>query len=244
MTEVLLIGIGTGDPGHLTLAAIEAINAADLILIPDKGPAKAGLAAVRRTILERVLTRPVPQAAFTVPERAREGDYARRVEDWHAAVARAWAEAIAAAQPAPARVALLVWGDPGLYDSTLRIAARLGLQPRVVPGITSLQALTAAHAIPLNTLGGEVLITTGRRLRERGWPARAETLAVMLDEGRAWEAIDPEGVTIWWGAALGLPWQALAAGPLAATAPRIVALREAIRAAQGWVMDIYLMRRG
>ncbi len=32
-----LIGIGCGDPEQLTLSAIRAINAADLILIPRKG---------------------------------------------------------------------------------------------------------------------------------------------------------------------------------------------------------------
>ncbi|MCX7646850.1 MAG: precorrin-6A synthase (deacetylating) [Rhodobacteraceae bacterium] len=243
MTEVLLIGIGAGDAGHLTLAAIEAINSADLILVPDKGAEKADLAAVRRSILERVLTRPVPQAVFRVPVRDRAGDYAAGVEAWHAAVAAAWAAAIAARRPAPARVALLVWGDPALYDSSLRIAARLGLAARVVPGITSLQALCAAHAVPLNTVGGAVLITTGRRLRAEGWPAGVESLAVMLDEGGAYAALDPEGITIWWGACLGLPWQALEAGPLAEAAPRIAAARAAIRAAHGWVMDVYLMRR-
>ncbi|MCA3862067.1 MAG: hypothetical protein IOB81_25890, partial [Burkholderia sp.] len=47
------------------------------------------------------------------------------------------------------RLALLVWGDPALYDSSLRIAERLQagglpLRVRVVPGLTSLQLLTAA----------------------------------------------------------------------------------------------------
>jgi precorrin-6A synthase len=32
-----LIGIGCGDPDQLTLSAIRAVNAADLILIPRKG---------------------------------------------------------------------------------------------------------------------------------------------------------------------------------------------------------------
>ena len=40
----------------------------------------------------------------------------------------------------------------------------------MVPGITSLQALCAAHAIPFNAVGAPVVVTTGRRLREGGWP--------------------------------------------------------------------------
>ena len=68
---------------------------------------------------------------------------------------------------------MLVWGDPSLYDSSLRIVDRLrddglDIRVRVIPGITSLQALTAAHAIPLNRLGAPVLITTGRQVRGAG----------------------------------------------------------------------------
>ena len=51
-----LIGIGCGDPEQLTLAAIRAINAADLILIPRKGSEKSELADLRRTICADVLT--------------------------------------------------------------------------------------------------------------------------------------------------------------------------------------------
>ena len=50
MMTLSLIGIGCGDPGQLTRAAIGAINAADLVLIPRKGSAKSDLADLRRTI--------------------------------------------------------------------------------------------------------------------------------------------------------------------------------------------------
>ena len=147
--------------------------------------------------------------------------------------------------PQAREVVLLVWGDPSLYDSTLRIAARLRPAPklRVVPGITALQALTAAHAIPLNTVNGPVTITTGRRLRDHGWPEGAETVAVMLDGECSFLGLAPEGVRIWWGACLGMANQVLDAGPLAEAGPRIVAARAEARAAHGWIMDIYLLRR-
>jgi precorrin-6A synthase len=139
----------------------------------------------------------------------------------------------------------MVWGDPSLYDSTLRIAARLpGVSTEVIPGITSLQVLTAAHAIPLNALAAPVIITTGRRLRETGWPAVADSIAVMLDSGGAFTTLDPEGVTIWWGAYVGMPQQALIHGPLAEVSDRILATRARLRAEHGWIMDIYLLRRG
>lgn len=245
MTTLWLIGIGTGNPDHVTGQAIRALNGADLILIPRKGEAKSDLADLRRQILSQVLTAPVPVADYDVPTRADQDDYLGAVNDWHDAIARVWTETIAAHRPDAANVALMVWGDPSLYDSTLRIAARLsGLTVRVIPGITSLQALTAAHAIPLNTLAAPVTITTGRQLRDHGWPDGATTLAVMLDKGGAFTAIDPADTQVWWGAYVGMPEQTLIHGPLTEVAEHILATRARLRAEHGWIMDIYLLRRG
>lgn len=245
MTTLWLIGIGTGNPDHVTGQAIRALNGADLILIPRKGEAKSDLADLRRQILSQVLTAPVPVAHYDVPTRADQDDYLGAVNDWHDAIAQVWTATIAAHRPDAANVALMVWGDPSLYDSTLRIAARLsGLTVRVIPGITSLQALTAAHAIPLNTLAAPVTITTGRQLRDHGWPDGATTLAVMLDKGGAFTAIDPADTQVWWGAYVGMPEQTLIHGPLTEVAEHILATRARLRAEHGWIMDIYLLRRG
>ncbi|MFC3084473.1 precorrin-6A synthase (deacetylating) [Tabrizicola soli] len=245
MITLSLIGIGTGNPDHVTGQAIRALNAADLILIPRKGEAKSDLADLRRQILSQVLTAPVPVADYDVPQRADQDDYLGAVNDWHDAIAQTWAETIAAHRPDAANVALMVWGDPSLYDSTLRIAARLpGLGVRVIPGITSLQALTAAHAIPLNTLAAPVTITTGRQLRDHGWPEGATTLAVMLDKGGAFTSIAAEDTEIWWGAYVGMPEETLIHGPLAEVSGHILATRARLRKEHGWIMDIYLLRRG
>ncbi|MGE8134083.1 precorrin-6A synthase (deacetylating) [Novosphingobium subterraneum] len=248
MIDLALIGIGTGNPEHLTAEAVRAMNEADLILLPDKGSAKSDLIDLRRTICDHALTRPVRVVEFDMPVRDARPDYARAVDDWHAAIAAAWRAQISAHLPAGGRLALLVWGDPSLYDSTLRIAERLEaggqpLQVRVVPGLTSIQLLTAAHAIPLNPLAGAVTITTGRLLRAHGWPAQADTVVVMLDAGCAFEVLEPAGVSIWWGAYLGMAQETLIHGPLAEAAPRIAARRAELRARHGWIMDVYLMRK-
>lgn len=243
MTTLHLIGIGTGNPEHVTGQAIRALNGADLILIPRKGQAKSDLAEVRELILSRVLTRAVPVAAYDVPSRADQDDYLGAVNDWHDAIAGVWAETIAA-HPGASNIALMVWGDPSLYDSTLRIAARLaGVHVKVIPGITSLQALTAAHAIPLNTLAAPVTITTGRNLRDHGWPTGATTLAVMLDKGGAFTVLPPD-TEIWWGAYVGMPEETLIHGPLTQVSEEILSTRARLRAQHGWIMDIYLLRRG
>jgi precorrin-6A synthase len=242
-----LIGIGCGDPEQLTLAAIGAINAADLILIPRKGEEKTDLAELRREICARVLTsRTTKLIEFDLPVRdaARE-DYRGGVDDWHDAVAAVWSREIKAHIGAGSRVAFLIWGDPSLYDSSLRIARRLEQLPeiKVIPGVTTLQALCAAHAIPLNEIGAPFLVTTGRQLREKGWPEGVTTVAVMLDGGTAFQSLDPDGLQIWWGAYLGMPQQIIFSGPLAETGARIVEARAEARQRHGWIMDCYILKR-
>ncbi len=243
MISLDLIGIGTGNPDHLTLAGVRALREADLILLPRKGDEKSDLADLRRQICAAHLPDLSRVVEFDLPRRDAHAAYLDAVNDWHDAIAACWKAAIDAHLPRGGRVALLVWGDPSLYDSTLRIAARLGITPRVIPGVTSLSVLTAAHAIPLNDLGAPVVITTGRRLRETGWPAGADAVAVMLDPGGAFTNLDPAGVTIWWGAYLGMPHQALIHGPLADVSGQILDTRAALRARHGWIMDIYLLHR-
>jgi precorrin-6A synthase len=243
LTDLWLIGIGTGNPAHVTLEARQALRDAALVLVPRKGPDKADLADLRHAILNACGSR-APVAEFDMPVRDESRPYLERVRHWHDEIAALWTRAIATARP-QGPVALLVWGDPGLYDSTLRIAARLDPRPRVrvVPGISALQALTAAHAIPFNAVNGAVTVTTGRRLRDFGWPAGTDTVVVMLDGELSFQRLDPAGIEIWWGAFLGLPNQLLEAGPLAQAGPRIVAARAAARARHGWIMDTYLLLR-
>lgn len=246
MPVLTLIGIGTGNPEHLTLQAIRALNRADLVLIPRKGADKADLAETRRAICTEMLTNPETRLAeFDLPSRDETiADYRARVEAWHDAIAACWRREIARHPRPPARVALLVWGDPALYDSTLRIAARLPeFAVEVIPGITAIQGLTAAHAMVLNEIGAPFTVTTGRRLRDHGWPPGSDTLVVMLDGGCAFQSLDPAGISIWWGAYVGMKEEILRAGPLAKIGPEIVAVRAAARARHGWIMDIYILRR-
>ena len=54
MYDLTLIGIGTGNPDHVTYQGAEAIRSADLILIPRKGENKADLAGLREDIISQV----------------------------------------------------------------------------------------------------------------------------------------------------------------------------------------------
>ncbi|MEO0938845.1 MAG: precorrin-6A synthase (deacetylating) [Pseudomonadota bacterium] len=242
MTELWLIGIGTGNPAHLSLEGQRALREAKTVLLPRKGTGKEDLAEVREAILVEAETN-AQIISFEMPVRDEALPYSERVEAWHDEIARRWATALQGAEDGP--VALLVWGDPGLYDSTLRIADRLVPKPkvRVIPGITALQALTAAHAIPFNTVNGAVTVTTGRRVRDHGWPDDADTVVVMLDGLCSFQHLDPTSLHIWWGGFLGMAEQVLEAGPLADTTAKIIETRAAARARHGWIMDTYLLRR-
>ncbi len=241
--HLTLIGIGTGNPDHLTRQAMRAMQSAGLILLPRKGESKADLADLRRAILADVAPNS-PIAEFDLPVRDESiADYPTRVNAWHDAIAKVWAQTIA--QHRADDVALLVWGDPALYDSTLRIAARLKPAPEisVIPAVTSITAMTAAHAIALNDIGAPFTVTTGRQLREGGFPAGVNTAVVMLDGETSFTALPPDGITIYWTAYAGMENEISLSGPLAETAPQIIEARAAARAAHGWIMDIYLLRR-
>lgn len=242
-----LIGIGCGSPGHLTRAAIAAINGADLILIPRKGEAKTELAELRRMICAAVLTNPATRIVeFDVPVReTNDQGYLETVDRWHTAIGAVWVAAINGAPEPRGHVAMLIWGDPSLYDSSLRIARRLTPVPEieVIPGITAIEALCAAHAISLNEVGKAFVVTTGRNLVKSGWPTGVDTVVVMLDGSASFQSIAPDHVHIWWGAYLGMPGEILIAGPLREVAPQIVAARDEARSKRGWIMDTYLLRR-
>ena len=117
------------------------------------------------------------------------------------------------------------------------------LEIEVVPGISSLQVLAAAHRTSLTRVGRPLLVTTGRRLADGGMPEGVGDVAVMLDGRAAFATIDPTGLDIFWGAHLGSADQVLVAGELGEIADEVVAARAAARAARGWVMDTYLLRR-
>lgn len=251
MKNVLIVGIGTGNPEHLTIQAINALNKANVLFIPTKGEAKAQLAGIRRDIVSRYVTRPDSRVMeFAVPVRhTADRSYNQSVDQWHAAIATAYERLLLEELQEDQTGAFLVWGDPMLYDSTIRIIERVRALETVVfdysviPGITSIQTLAASHRIPLNLVGKPVEITTGRRLAE-SFPQKSETAVVMLDGEQAFMKIDDPDARIYWGAYLGTEQEIVISGRLADVKDDILASRAAARARHGWIMDIYLLQKG
>jgi precorrin-6A synthase len=241
--RIHVIGIGAGDPDHVTAQAVRALNDTQVFFAMDKGEAKRDLVALRRQICERFIREPGYRfVELADPPRAKDAEYRQAVSDWHSARAAVWADAIERELAPDGVGAFLAWGDPSLYDSTLRIldavAARVEISYDVIAGITAIQALTARHRIPLNDISEPVLITTGRRLAADGL---AGTAVVMLDGDCAFRTCPPQ-TRIWWGAYLGTPNELLMSGTVGEVGERIVAMRAQARARHGWIMDTYLLR--
>jgi precorrin-6A synthase len=251
MRHILIVGIGSGNPEHMTVQAINALNSADVLFIPTKGAAKTELADVRREICARYVTNPKSRMVeYAVPVRkTAERTYGQSVDGWHAAITAIYERLFLSELPEDGVGAFLVWGDPMLYDSTIRIiervrsAGRVTFDYSVIAGITSLQALCAAHRIPLNLVGKPVEITTGRRLGET-FPERSETSVVMLDGEQAFAKIDDPDAMIYWGAYLGTSDEIVIAGNLLEKKQEILETRASAREKHGWIMDIYLLRKG
>jgi len=148
----MIIGIGAGDPGFVTLAAVEAMKRAQVIFMPDKGEEKAGLNRVRLQMLQRFVDKPLYRLVdFEIPERRKAAtpEYRESIEAWRAKVEAAYRKLFTEDLGEDETGAFLVFGEPALYDGTLRILKEMqangwGFDLQVIPGISAPQALAVA----------------------------------------------------------------------------------------------------
>ena len=251
MNNIYLIGIGTGNPDHLTLEAKNLIETSDLILLPNKGSEKSDLLDLRRFICKQISKKSsLSIREFSMPIRDETNkNYLSRVDQWHKEIATCWSNAIKEFRRQEKvlnlNIALLIWGDPSLYDSSLRIADRLEPKPkiRVFAGITSIQALTAAHKIPINDVGQPFTVTTGRKLRECGFPLGVKTAAVMLDGECSFRSLQEPKLYIYWGAYLGMENELILEGWVEEVSKKIIETRAKARNLNGWIMDSYILQK-
>lgn len=249
--QVLLIGIGAGDPDYVTNQAALAIRELDVLFIVTKEEEKDDLVNARREVVDRYRD---DDDYHTVelrdPERPWKDTphYADAVAHWRHQRVELWEAAIAENLAAGETGGFLVWGDPSLYESTLAIVdevqarGKAQFEYEVLPGVSSIHALTARHKIPLNRQGGAVQITPARLLGA-GIPAGANDVVVMLDPSTTFARLDPHGIEIFWGAYLGTADELLIAGPLADVRDEIVRVRAEAKERKGWIFDTYLLRR-
>jgi len=250
--RLTIIGIGAGDPEHVTVQAIKALNAADVLFLVTKAADQQELVDLRREIIARYVEGPAHRIVEVGdPERRRGASSAQQrsaVEEWRAQRSAQYERLLRTELADGEAGAFLAWGDPSLYESTLTIvrdiAARDGadLVYDVVPGISAVSALAARHRVPLNRVGGAVHVTTGRRLAG-GLPPGADDVVVMLDPSLACKELVDEELDIYWGAYLGTEDEILLSGPLREVVGEIERVRAAARERKGWMFDTYLLRR-
>jgi precorrin-6A synthase len=230
--------------------AINALNQVDVFFMMDKGEEKEDLLRLRREICERYITDKsyrIIESADPVRDRT-SASYAPAVEAWHEQRAAIYERLIEKELGEGECGAFLIWGDPCLYDSTLRIIERVAakgsvaFEYEVIPGISSVQALAARHRIALNRIGKSIHITTGRNIA-KGLPNTLGDVVVMLDAECSFKnAKDPE-IDIYWGAYIGTEDEILVSGNLPEVMHDIEKRRGEAKTRKGWIMDTYLLRK-
>jgi precorrin-6A synthase len=250
MRKVCVIGIGVGNPDYITVQAINALNEVDVFFMLDKGEEKKDLIRFRKEICERYIKNKSYKIVETTdPPRQRAApSYEPAVQAWHEQRATLYEHLIGKELGEDDCGAFLIWGDPSLYDSTLRIIDQIiargavAFEFEVIPGISAIQALAARHRISLNRIGRSIHITTGRKIAE-GLPDNVDDIIVMLDADCSFKLINASDIDIYWGAYIGTEDEILLAGNLREIAHDIERVRAEAKARKGWIMDTYLLRR-
>jgi precorrin-6A synthase len=255
MRTLRVIGVGPGDPRQVTIEAIDAMQGVDAFFLLDKessrgnAAVKHSLLGIRHQICERYIRSGAARfvAVDDPPRDPDPVDYSAEVRRWHSARAARIERALAVEIDDDGVAGILVWGDPALYDSTLRIVdeirrrGQLELRVEVIPGVTSASALTAAHQILANRIGEPIHVTTGRRLADTPEGVAANQIVMLDGDCTFLRTADPTD-RIWWGAYLGTPDQILIAGTVGDVGEQIAQTRAEARERLGWIMDIYLLR--
>jgi precorrin-6A synthase len=241
--KVYLIGIGPGDPKYLTLEAVEVIKRLNTFLIPLKKGDKEELTKIRKKVIEFCR----PDKNFEIielefPERKKSTFYKESVEEWR----NKKAEIILKAMERVNEAGFLVVGDPGLYDGHIeifkKIQKQIPLEIEVIPGISSINVLSAKHKISLNKIAGTIIITTPRGLRKL--KEISSNTVVLLDNYETFRLFKDKKLKIYWGAYLGTKKEALFSGWLTECFEKLIEIRRSLKEKHGWIMETYLLTDG
>lgn len=144
------IGVGPGDPELITVKAINALRACDVILVPATEASGAGAGRAEKIIVAACpdIAPRISRVPFSMADRS--GVTRRRAQAWQTS-ATAAIEAFASGAH---QVGFATIGDPSIYSTFSYLAGtvreHLGeLDVEVVPGIMAMQALAASSLTPL-----------------------------------------------------------------------------------------------
>ena len=170
-SALTLVGVGPGDPALLTVAAIEAIEAATVVAYPVAREGGKGMAVSIASRWIRAEQRQLP-LIFPMVMAAEP-----RQQAWREA-----SDQLAAAVAAGELVVFLCQGDASLFATSSYLLLALKTHHpecpvRIVPGVTAVAAAAAAGAWPLAMQQEQLLVLPT--------PDQASKLEILLDEAAA-----------------------------------------------------------
>ncbi|MEU4169543.1 precorrin-2 C(20)-methyltransferase [Streptomyces sp. NPDC026665] len=211
-SKLIGVGVGPGDPELVTVKGVNALRAADVVVVPvmaaPNGEDGGERGRAEATVLHYVPEQKVVRVVFALNERS---DRERREAAWDAA-----GERVAGLLGRHGTVAFATIGDPNVYSTFTYLAHTIGrLVPgtvvETVPGITAMQDLAARSGAVLTegtepltlvpvTAGAAVLKDAlngpGTVVAYKFGRQAAEVAEALRDSGRIEDAV--------WGSALGL----------------------------------------
>lgn len=252
MKKIYLIGIGPGNPDYLTVHAINTMKKTNVFFLLEKAGNRGyeDFVRVRKEILERYLDDGKYRVVIAkIPSRKKGcNPYSKEIETWRQETAAVIAGLIKDEMKDGESGALLVWGDPSLYDGHLEMLQNVlkegivNFEYEVIPGISSIHLLAARHKIPLNRIGETIVVTTARHLKKYQ-PEEIKNMAVVLDSHCTFQRLQDEDIDIYWGGYLGNEDEILVSGKLKEVIRDIKKIRKEAKNKKGWLMDTYILRR-
>ncbi|RPF32521.1 precorrin-2 C(20)-methyltransferase [Streptomyces sp. TLI_185] len=205
-SRLIGVGVGPGDPELVTVKGVNALRAADVVVVPVMDTLERGRAEA--TVLHYVPAEKVVRVVFALNERSDRG---RREAAWDAA-----GERVAQLLRERGVVAFATIGDPNVYSTFTYLAQTIaelvpGTVVETVPGITAMQDLAARSGAVL-TEGTEPLtlvpVTAGAAVLKDALSGPGTVVAYKFGRqaGEVAEALRETGRLddAVWGSALGL----------------------------------------
>lgn len=207
------VGVGPGDPELVTVKGVNALRAADVVVVPvmaaPDGQDGGEPGRAEATVLHYVPRERIVRVVFALNERT---DRARREAAWDTA-----GERVAGLLRENGHVVFATIGDPNVYSTFTYLAQTVaesvpGTVVETVPGITAMQDLAARSGAVL-TEGTEPLtlvpVTAGSTVLKDALAGPGTVVAYKFGRraGEVAEALRESGrlEDAVWGAALGLP---------------------------------------